>query len=454
MNIVKTAKLKILDISNKKSQNISTKTLDSTFAIVSSALTFYINVCEAEFTNLAQFSSTKEKLNYIENITHITKDNPDILYNFDSLFPKFPSYMRRAVVAEALGIISSHFSRVENWEEKRSDRLSQNKSFYDKKPTLNNTPNYFPTFYKGNMWNNIGNGEAELKVYQGDDWVWIKVNYSTKNLKSSGENRFPGYIEQNPSLVKKGKKYFLHLPFKTTSKLSSKGIEDQIVISVDMGLTNSAVISCINAKGTVIGRLFINQPIEKDQLNTRLNKLSKAHKKSGVGEKPNHWRRINSLQDQIVNDTVHQIIKFAEKHHADVIVLEHLGNFKKASSKKLRFRLQYWAKMRIQDKIAKKAHSLGIRYSKINPNGTSKLAFDGSGEVIRSTRGDLAIFKTGKIYHADLSASYNIGARYFLREILKTVSEMVRLEYEAKVPHILNRNSQTLSTLIRLQEVA
>jgi len=46
-------------------------------------------------------------------------------------------------------------------------------------------------------------------------------------------------------------------------------------------------------------------------------------------------------------------------------------------------------------------------------------AYDGSGLVTRSDRKDIAKFTTGKIYHADLSASYNIANRYFIRAILK-----------------------------------
>ncbi|MGN0005305.1 MAG: hypothetical protein ACI37Z_04985 [Candidatus Gastranaerophilaceae bacterium] len=47
--------------------------------------------------------------------------------------------------------------------------------------------------------------------------------------------------------------------------------------------------------------------------------------------------------------------------------------------------------------------------------GTSKLAYDGTGRVLRGKYGnhntyELCTFITGKIYNCDLSASYNIGA--------------------------------------------
>ena len=123
-------------------------------------------------------------------------------------------------------------------------------------------------------------------------------------------------------------------------------------------------------------------------------------------------------------------------------------------AKRLRAKLQYWAKMKIQHLVEQKAHSVGIRYSRVLARGTSMYAFDGSGIVERVGKRDLAKFTNGKIYHSDLSASYNIAGRYFIREILKPLSEKSRLRLEAKVPLIADRTSHTLSSLIKLREAA
>ncbi|MCM3790289.1 hypothetical protein M3221_18070 [Domibacillus indicus] len=66
--------------------------------------------------------------------------------------------------------------------------------------------------------------------------------------------------------------------------------------AVDLGLTNSAVCSIIDAKGTIVGRTFINQPKEKDRLQTITNKLRKAQRASGRIHAPNFWRQINGYQ--------------------------------------------------------------------------------------------------------------------------------------------------------------
>ena len=449
MKIVKTAKLKILT---------HTKTFDEAIEIYNSALSFYILVCEKEHVNLKNKMS-KEKINYIETLTHKTKNNIEVKYDFDKEFYKFPSYLRRAVIMEAIGVIDSHFSRVKNWEEKKEKAKAKGKRFYEKPPTINYKPNAFPTFYKSNMWNKVKDGKAQIKVFKNSDWVWIDISYSTKNLKSGQNLRFLNFKEKNPTLIKKGKKYFLHISYETTIKLNSTPLKKQRVIGVDLGLTNSAVCSCIDYDGTVLDRVFINQSKEKDQLSHRVNKLSKAKRKSGIlNQKPNHWRRINNLQKFIVQDTVDKIVEFAIKNEADIIVFEYLGKMKLPKNtfgaKRLRSKLQFWAKLKIQQKVGEKAHSFGIRYSRVLARGTSMYAYDGSGLLTRNYKKDIAIFSNGKKYHCDLSASYNIGSRYFTRAILKPLSEKSRLQVEAKVPKLADRTSHTLSSLIKLREVA
>ncbi len=82
-----------------------------------------------------------------------------------------------------------------------------------------------------------------------------------------------------------------------------------------------------------------------------------------------------------------------------------------------------WRKNGIQDLVEHKAHRIGVRISRVCAKYTSRLSFDGSGEVVRDPDNhSVCTFQKGKRYNCDLSASYNIGARYFIRELLKPVS--------------------------------
>ena len=107
--------------------------------------------------------------------------------------------------------------------------------------------------------------------------------------------------------------------------------------------------------------------------------------------------------------------------------------------------------------LSHKAHQYGLRVARVNARYTSRLAFDGSGwskrgrEITPETPYALMQFVSGKIYNADLNASYNIGARYFIRHLLKTVTATQRLALEAKVPQVAKRSTCTLSHLINLR---
>ena len=141
------------------------------------------------------------------------------------------------------------------------------------------------------------------------------------------------------------------------------------------------------------------------------------------------------------------VAEYARENHADVIVFEYLEMNGKISGSK-RQKLQLWRKRDIQKRCEHQAHRKGMRISRICAWNTSRLAYDGSGIVLRDWRNhSLCAFQTGKRYNCDLSASYNIGARYFIRELLKSLPATEESRVKAKVPDVGRRTSCTLSTL-------
>ncbi|MFR4785067.1 MAG: IS200/IS605 family accessory protein TnpB-related protein [Pilosibacter sp.] len=143
--------------------------------------------------------------------------------------------------------------------------------------------------------------------------------------------------------------------------------------------------------------------------------------------------------------------EYAHENHADVIVFEYLEMKGKISGKK-RQKLHLWKKREIQTMCEHKAHRYGIRVSRVCAWNTSRLAYDGSGPVSRDPKNhSLCVFQSGKQYNCDLSASYNIGARYWIREIIKTLPETERSSLEAKVPAVKRRTSCVYADLLILQ---
>ncbi|ASN04863.1 IS200/IS605 family accessory protein TnpB-related protein [Virgibacillus necropolis] len=444
MEKTKTIKNKIL--------SHGTISFEPTLIIYRNALKFIVEVIDEEWI-LVEGLSTKEVTRVVEKLIHRTKDNPSPEYDFTSTFYKFPSYLRRSAISKAFGIVTSYRSNLKNWQSDKLKALSDGKAFTKKPPVLSMEHDAFPVFYKGNMFNRISSNRAEIKLFINNDWVWHTITFNDKNLKNRG---ILDWKENNPTLIKVGKKYFINFSCTKKVKVNKTKINEQTIIAVDLGLTNSAVCSAMRSNGTVIGRKFINQPIEKDRMNTIIGKLKKAQRSSGKIEAPNFWRRINGLQNYIKVNTASEIIKFAEEYNASVVVFEYLGKMRVPKdifgAKRIRHKLHHWCKLGIQSKVEEMAHYRGMRIRRVNPKYTSALAFDGSGKVKRNTKKDLATFQNGKVYHADLSASYNIGARYFIKEILKPFSEKKRLAIQAKVPELLARTRLTLASLISLHQ--
>lgn len=442
MKITNSYKCKIIE---------ANKMFEPTINIYRKSLEYLVDVIAKEWNGIKDLQA-KEKNNFVESLVHKTKYNPHPKYDFDSKFYKFPSYFRRGAIQHSIGIVSSYFSNLENYKNERYKAISNGEKFRKKPPKLNVKHFKNPIFYKGNMFNKFDKNEVLIKLFINNDWVWKSIKLRNQDIKYIEKNCYL-LKESSPGLVKKGRVYYLEFAYESKVSLSKENALNQTIVSVDLGLNHSAVCSAINSKGTVIDRIFINQSVEKDRMNRLLNRSKLKRKQSGKVKMPKLWNKINNLNMQIVNDTVSKIIKFALKNKATVIVMEYL-DFKGKKPKNIALKLQMWAKRAIQQKILHKAHSNGMRFSRVSARNTSLLAFDGIGKVSRSSKNfSNCKFSNGKQYNCDLNASYNIGARYFIREYEKTISVKKWLQLQANVPEVVRRTQCTLSTLINLVAV-
>ena len=184
-----------------------------------------------------------------------------------------------------------------------------------------------------------------------------------------------------------------------------------------------------------------------------LNRVRKKQKAYGSKSITGFWAYAKRLNDQIAVRTASAIVAFAKAHDVDVIVFEHLEMKGKRSGKNKQ-KLHMWKKRRVQSVAEHQAHRAGIRISRICPWGTSALAYDGSGRLERDNRNhSLATFRNGKQYNCDLSASYNIGARYYIRELEKSIPETEWSVLAAEVPGVQRRTSSVWADLVRLNRV-
>ena len=175
----------------------------------------------------------------------------------------------------------------------------------------------------------------------------------------------------------------------------------------------------MRSDGTVLGRKFIDFPSEKDRIYRILGRIRRSQREHGSAQACGRWAYARRLNTELARKIAGAVTAYAEENHADVIVFEYLEMKGKISGNKKQ-KLHLWRKRDIQKPCEHQAHRKGVHVSRTCAWNTSRLAYDGSGIVQRDGKNhSLCTFSTGKRYNCDLSASYNIGARYFIRELLK-----------------------------------
>ena len=253
-----------------------------------------------------------------------------------------------------------------------------------------------------------------------------------------------------PTLEKRHHKYFLRFTYTEEVTLTKTPVKEQVICSVDLGINTDAVCTIMRADGTVLGRRFIDHPSEKDRMYRALGRIRRFQREHGSAQTQGRWTYTKRLNTELGKKIAGAIVRYAEENHADVIVFEYLEMQGKIPGKKKQ-KLHLWRKRDIQRRCEHQAHRKRMRVSRICAWNTSRLAYDGSGAVTRDWENhSLCTFQTGKRYNCDLSASYNIGARYFIRELLKPLPVTERSLLEAKVPPVKRRTSCVYADLRKL----
>ena len=415
-----------------------------------------ILVINAQWISLVNLTA-KERVNAVEKMIHKTAKNPlpkhqyfqKVVSKYPS-FRKFPSYLRRAAIADAIGIVSSFSTRYRQWQS------GVRKKKIARPPSLTAMCNSYPVLYKGQQVRYHDNfSSVDLKIWSGSDWLWL----NNIRIKKHGLNRhlIPGNQIQSPALVVNKKTCQLSMPVQV-EKVDLN--DSNFVCSVDLGINNAATASIVGRNGTVKARKFINPARDIDRRNQRrmmISQKSKQTKKITKSDFPKGfcqglYRKSSNINLEISRFVRREIISFAKTHNVKVIVFENLAGWqakagKKGSLQKQKFHL--WCHRKIVSSTQERWSELGGKIVFVNPKYTSAYAFDGSGKVKRDKDNySWCRFSTGKRYNADLSASYNIGARYWYSLLLgdKYFSRV----YEDESFHGTSRTPITLGTLRNL----
>ena len=431
-----------------RKQNIPIR---ATLDLYRKAVAWLISVYDREWELLCGIKDKNRQFNLAEHLVHETKKNR-AAYPFDAAFPKMPSYLRRSAVRHALGSVSSYHTRLKMWE----------KGEITGKPKLTARNHAMPVFYHKEMYrlNRKVDGREitgsredaiEMKLYSGKDWLWYPVRLLHTDMEYLRKH-WAGKRTESPVLEKRHKKYFLRFAFAEDILLSERPEEEQKICAVDLGLNTHAVCCVMDREGAVLARKFIDFAGEKDRIGRMTGRIRRAQRTPGMQNQiARRWRYAVRQNEELSRKISSAVVGFAKEQDCDVIVFEHLEIGGKISGSRKQ-KLHLWRKRDIQKRCEHLAHRNGMRISRVNARGTSAYAYDGSGKVTRDKENhSMCTFAGGKRYHADLSASYNIGARYWIREILKSLPGTAGSLLEAEVPSVKRRSRCVHEDLLRLR---
>ena len=348
---------------------------------------------------------------YVEQLINQTKNNPKPKYGKffgrKTKLYKFPSYLRRAAINDAIGHVSSFQTRYRNWQggtRKRRDALP---------PRLNTSCGVDPDLYKNQCIKIAADySKAQIKVYKNNDWVWETVKIGTLARR----HLIPEVKQLSPTLVVRNKLASLSVPYQIprTNTLATNRY-----CGVDIGINTTAVVSIVDEVGVVHARKFIHDGRALDKRDKHLSRIRKkaaSTKKLHKGFAKLHYRKAANINKNLANSTAKQIINFAITNNATTVVIESLRNWKPKGGKRkssLKQRFHGWVKSAIAERLEQLTQEHGIKLASVYARGTSSVAYDGTGKVKRDRDNyALGTFSTNKRYSIDLSASYNIAARY------------------------------------------
>jgi transposase len=194
-------------------------------------------------------------------------------------------------------------------------------------------------FYLG-QWKERTTSSLLLKVWTGSCWSWVKVRISGRELPTGTE---PG----SPQLIRHGhNQWWLHTPVEKAFK-SPKKIEEQVtttpttrICAVDLNLGEQIAVCTIQSvEGTILATRFIGGGREISGFRKRqLGRIARNRRKTGIiaeGEQDNVplWRKLRDRDDNVAHQVSQQIVQFAKKHEASILVFERLGNLRPEKGK-------------------------------------------------------------------------------------------------------------------------
>ena len=368
--------------------------------------------------------------------------NPFPPYPIDTVWPKFPAYLRRAIIAKAIGMAQSWYSNYRRWQRKKARMEERNarRMAAGKKPVpFTEHPPKYPTagrvgitFYKGEFRNlSVKKHTIDLKVWDGSDWRYItlQVEPTSHSLKHHLDDSWEMTV---PTVYEKDGIFYLVTAFEKKTNVVKfadyyQG-KDPRVLSVDlnMGRKNRAVCALVSKDGTVHKVRHIGLvACDTTDVHHLLGLIARDVSGLGIVPKGHHpskklWRKVHATNDNYAHHLSKRLVDLALEWGVRVIVFENLKHFRpdkdKHGSRRMRQRIGYWLHRRVIRYTTYKAKAAGILIALVSPKSTSnRCSACGFLETTRNSN-VLKCNKCGTVHNSHVNAAINIGVLWFIRE--------------------------------------
>lgn len=246
-------------------------------------------------------------------------------------------------------------------------------------------------------------GKRYLPVVESDD-VKRYFPYFEKQKGDDINRRYRGTIQ----LLRKGREWYIAIPFELTSEIGKKEYLTGTNIGVDFGLRHIAVVS-----EPVSGRRKFFSGKKIGYIRRRFRSLRKS-----LGKKKalRAIKAIGNKEKRCIKDynrkLAKEIVEFAKEFKDPVIKLEKLSNIRSKCKtiKRADRTIHSWAFYQLQEYIKQKAMKYGIPVVIVDAKYTSQRCFKCNHiEKGNRDKDKFVCKKCGHKSHADLNASRNIA---------------------------------------------
>lgn len=339
--------------------------------------------------------------------------------------PKIPLYFRRSAINMALGLARSYVVSKERWQQDINRRMPSPAAGLD----------CSIVFYKG-MYRNFCENSIELKLYNGEKWVWVTYPYTGRKIPK-------GYKILSPTLKVEKHHTFLHIPVETKVediRTINERMETEELICAISFPDNDCLAVCVimNKKGKIKESHFIHGGAEREEKRQkqlkRLEKSKESRKDDGNKQKIEQntgrenqdiYKKIEQINQYYAHQVSREIIKYCVKNKIKVVIVPNYENTINFQTKGyLKTNGFHWQGRAIIRNLKYKAFQKGIVVTTIRPYHIADSCSECGAKIQRYNEGHKASqnYYGGQLYqcpnghkgNAALNSAKNIG-RYFLR---------------------------------------